>query len=254
MSASTPDTRRPSRGLAVLGVGALALATVLLVPTARDTGPVFVPKMVGVTLPDGRSIHVQEYEVTVAEWNRCHDAGACTLRLHPRGEGQGIDYPATGLNWFDVNEYLGWIDVGSGTFRLPTTAEWNAMARSVLPEKPAPIFTDPALRWASAYLTMPQPQRRLRPSGSFATTPEGVADLDGSVWEWTSDCYAGAEKGFGADDCPAFFVGGEHVAAIPVFTRDPARGGCAVGSPPPHLGMRLVSDRPLRGRARTFPR
>ncbi|MEC8042421.1 MAG: formylglycine-generating enzyme family protein, partial [Pseudomonadota bacterium] len=36
-----------------------------------------------------------------------------------------------------------------------------------------------------------------------------------------------------------------HVAAIPYLVRDPARGGCAVGSPPAHLGMRLISDEAL---------
>jgi hypothetical protein len=45
--------------------------------------------------------------------------------------------------------------------------------------------------------------------------------------------------------CPAFFVGGEHVAAMSYLERDPARGGCAVGTPPAHLGMRLVADDPF---------
>jgi hypothetical protein len=44
------------------------------------------------------------------------------------------------------------------------------------------------------------------------------------------------------DRCPAFYVGGEHIAVMSYLVRDPARGGCAVGTPPAHLGMRLVSD------------
>ena len=77
----------------------------------------------------------------------------------------------------------------------------------------------------------------------FSTSAEGIVDLDGSVWEWTQDCYGG--EGGGPIDpkkCAAFFAGGEHVAAIPFLVRDPARGGCAVGSPPAHLGLRLVSE------------
>ena len=44
--------------------------------------------------------------------------------------------------------------------------------------------------------------------------------------------------------CPAYFVGGEHIAAVPYLVRNPARGGCAVGVPPAHLGMRLVHVKP----------
>lgn len=122
------------------------------------------------------------------------------------------------------------------------------LAASVLPAPTAPIFDDPALDWASAYLVQEGRSRALRPSGAFSASPDGIRDLDGPVWERTRGCHDGREA---VDDarCPAYFVGGEHVAVIPYLERDPARGGCAVGTPPAHLGMRLVSDRapPARG-------
>ncbi|MEO0864526.1 MAG: SUMF1/EgtB/PvdO family nonheme iron enzyme [Pseudomonadota bacterium] len=119
------------------------------------------------------------------------------------------------------------------------------MAEPVLPDEPDPIFTDPSLTWASAYLIEGNAPRALKPQGSFSTSPQGVADLDGSVWEWTQDCYAGSAGTADPTRCPAFFVGGEHIAAMSYLVRDPARGGCAVGTPPAHLGMRLVSDEPV---------
>jgi formylglycine-generating enzyme required for sulfatase activity len=92
----------------------------------------------------------------------------------------------------------------------------------------------------------PQTNRALRPQGSFDTTSQGIVDLNGSVWEWTMDCYAGvAGAQMSPDRCPAFYVGGEHIAVMSYLVRDPARGGCAVGTPPAHLGMRLVADRAL---------
>lgn len=212
--------------------------------------PDYVPTMAPtpITTAQGAKLYVQLREVTIAEWNRCHDDNACTLALRaPQGH-QGRDFPATGLNWVDVNEYLTWAKARSGLdLRLPTAEEWSLMAASVMPEKPDPIFTDPDLTWASAYLTEGLVPRRLKPSGSFATTAEGIEDLDGNVWEWTQDCYSGASdiEAQNTDACPAFVVAGEHAAVIPFLVRDPARGGCAVGSPPPHLGMRLVSNSPV---------
>ena len=228
-------------------VAAVFLGTALL---RRGPGPAVrpLPEMAQrpVVLPEGRALHVQRNEVTVAEWNACHSDGGCTMELRVRAGFDPAVTPATGLSYLDVTEYLNWINAATDhDFRLPTASEWKFMAQSVLPEEPAPIFTDPSLTWASAYLTEGLAPRALKPQGSFSTSPEGISDLDGSVWEWTQECYAGAEDGVDPARCPAFFVGGEHVAAMSYLVRDPARGGCAVGAPPAHLGMRLVSDEPI---------
>ncbi|MGC1503863.1 MAG: formylglycine-generating enzyme family protein [Sulfitobacter sp.] len=198
-----------------------------------------------VILPDGTKLYVQKYEVSVAEWNVCHAAGGCTLALRAPSGKSALTTPATGLSFVDVGEYLTWLNRASGhTFRLPKLREWEFMAADVLPEEPDPIFTSPELTWASAYLTEPRTNRALRPQGSFSTSAEGIVDLDGNVWEWTQECYAGASiEEMSPDRCPAFYIAGEHIAAMSYLIRDPAQGGCAVGSPPAHLGMRLVSDR-----------
>ncbi len=198
-----------------------------------------------VDLPDGRVLNVQTREVTVAQWQACYEAGHCTLDLSLNQK--EADYPATGLSYPDAMQYVKWINSVSDTqWRLPRAAEWHQIAAEVMPETPDPIFTDPSLTWASSYLTKAnQSGRRLRPSGGFSVTSAGVEDLDGNVWEWTQDCYAGASGQGGEidpDRCPAFIMGGEHEAVMSYLVRDPARGGCAVGSPPAHLGMRLVSD------------
>jgi formylglycine-generating enzyme required for sulfatase activity len=199
-----------------------------------------------IDLPDGRQLFVQRHEVSVAEWNTCFLDGGCTLELRAQPDHDPAKTPATGLSYLDVQEYIRWINTATlESFRLPTASEWNAMAASVLPDKPDPLFTDPSLTWASSYLTEGIAPRALKPQGSFSTSPEGIADLDGSVWEWTQECFAGAREGIDPNRCPAFFVGGEHVAAMSYLVRDPARGGCAVGTPPAHLGMRLVSDEPV---------
>jgi formylglycine-generating enzyme required for sulfatase activity len=241
-----------ARHILVAGIASVvvvAIAGVAIVQYSRSPDLSVLPVMAArpVILADGRQIFVQAREVTVDEWNRCANAGACDLRLRAPGAVAEADWPATGISWVDATQYLAWMNETTGhDFRLPSLSEWQTMAAAVLPEAPAPLFTDPDLTWAATYLTEGQGERRLRPSGSYSVSPEGVADLDGNVWEWTQDCYRGVGEAPPSDArCPAFHVGGEHDAIIPYLVRDPARGGCASGSPPAHLGMRLVADEPL---------
>ena len=246
-AAANSETRlgKTSLRFAILGLAAVSIAWVAL--SQRGPDPSYLPVMAeqAVILPDGRSVYVQKFEVTVTEWNRCASDGSCEITLRARPDQDPDETPATGLSYIDVQQYVTWINKRSRhNFRLPTAEEWEFMANAVLPEKPDPLFTDPSLTWASSYLIEGLAPRALKPQGSFSTSPEGIVDLDGSVWEWTMECYDGLDGGTALDRCPAFFVGGEHLAAMSYLVRDPARGGCAVGTPPAHLGMRLISDEP----------
>lgn len=245
-AARRPKTPSATTSLvAALGMAAAVIAGIALIGRGPEPVSAHLPVMAErpAAMPDGRLLYVQRHEVTIAEWNACALEGACALELRARPGHDPITTPATGVSYVDVQQYLAWINNKTGhRFRLPTAGEWNLMAASVLPEKPDPIFTDPSLTWASAYLTEGIAPRALKAQGSFSTSPEGIADLDGSVWEWTQECYSGASGEVDPARCPAFFVGGEHVAAMSYLVRDPARGGCAVGQPPAHLGLRLVSD------------
>ncbi|AXI48762.1 nitrate reductase [Sulfitobacter sp. SK012] len=233
------------KSLMILLVGvALAIGAVQIMHRPdRAFGPDIHTKTVA--MGNGQRLHVQTREVTVAQWQACHGAGQCTLEL--KAHDKDVDYPATGLSYPDTMEYLYWINANSDTaWRLPTADEWTELAQEVMPQQADPIFTDPSLTWASAYLMEANATgRALRPSGAFSATSAGIEDLDGNVWEWTQDCYAGASgQGTKTDParCPAYIMGGEHEAVMSYLVRDPARGGCAVGATPAHLGMRMVSD------------
>lgn len=212
-----------------------------------DFDPRLVPLPEMVAAPfvgDGRSqIFVQVRETTIAEWNRCHENGDCRLEMRPPEGADPQDFPATGINWIDAQEYVRWLSKVTGhPFRLPTSSEWDEMARDVLPEEPDPIFNDPSLTWASAYQLREGLDRTLRPVGAWSTTAAGIVDLDGNVWEWTQDCYNGNTDTSPESPCAAYVLGGEHRAVVSFLVRDPARGGCAVGAPPAHLGLRPVTD------------
>jgi formylglycine-generating enzyme required for sulfatase activity len=193
-------------------------------------------------LDHGQVLHIQKREVSVALWNRCYMAGACPFRLAAPVNGEDANYPATGLSWVDATVFGAWLSVEtSHTLRLPTIHEWRHAAREVLSDAPEPLFDAPELAWASTYLLEQHVPRKLRPAGTGTATQDGIDDFVNNVWEWTADCAPGAD----AARCPAYLAAGLHEAIIPYLVRDPARGGCAVGVPPPHLGVRLVSDHPL---------
>jgi formylglycine-generating enzyme required for sulfatase activity len=224
------------RSAVAIALGALALTWAGL---PHDSA--LRERMVPVHMADGHILRVSPFEVTAADWARCVKGKGCSHS--PKASVTTQIQPMTAVNWFDVNEYLAWANARSGGgLRLPTKEEWRWLNRSLEKPKPPPLFTDPRLAWAADYGQENSPGGPVRSSGAFSTTPDGISDLDGNVWEWTMTCAAKGYDGKQLRDCPAFVVEGAHEAEIPVFLRNPAAGGCATGTPPTYLGFRLVSD------------
>lgn len=93
--------------------------------------------------------------------------------------------PVVGICWFEALAYCTWLSAQTGErFDLPTEVEWEAAARGKKGRAYAygPTF-DPSL-----CNTFETHIRRTTPVGVFpgGQTPEGVADLCGNVWEWTT--------------------------------------------------------------------
>ncbi len=224
------------------GVAVLVAALVLgWVGNGHDGS--FRDQMVPVKLAKNadRILLVARHEVTAASWQQCHDEGGCSYM--PVVSTTTGSFPVVGVNWFDVEEYLSWANAhAGGGLRLPTLAEWRVIDRSFLHKKRPPLFMDPRLAWAANYGLETSPSGPPRVGGSFSTTPDGISDLDGNVWEWTSSCVAPRFDDTKGSRCPAYVAAGEHEANVPVFVRIPASGGCAIGTPPTHLGFRLVAD------------
>ena len=217
----------------VLGAAATSWAGL---PLDRSFGDQMVP--LAMASDAGQTIYVSRYEVTIGSWTQCYREKACAHA--PPLSTLGKSAPVTGVNWFDVQDYVAWAKSRSGMkLRLPTLVEWRELDRSLVKPKREPLFTDPRLAWAANYGQEDSPGGPVRASGSFSTTPDGISDLDGNVWEWTSTCYKAGFNG----DCPAYIVSGAHEAAMSVFVGNPSSGGCATGKPPAHLGFRMVADR-----------
>lgn len=129
----------------------------------------------------------EEFEVALAErW----PSGRKTQPAHWSDDASfnNPQHPVVGICWLEAQAYCAWLsgqtDVG---YRLPTEAEWEAAARGLVRRRFAyGNEFDP-----SRCNTFETHIRRTTPVGVFpeGRTPEGLMDMTGNVWEWTSSLY-----------------------------------------------------------------
>lgn len=97
-------------------------------------------------------------------------------------------HPACQMNWFHATAYCRWLSDRTGrTVRLPRDAEWSWAAMGTKGRRYPWGDTWDASRCNS--LGDADGFAASAPVGSFpaGTTPEGIADLAGNIWEWTSE-------------------------------------------------------------------
>jgi formylglycine-generating enzyme required for sulfatase activity len=196
-------------------------------------------------------LRIMKRLVTVAEYRRCIDAGACPKIA---GADHRPDVPMVGVNWHDAQAYADWLSRVTGvTYRLPTDQEWTFAAAENVRDEIAPLVdpSDPAQAWIARYESessrasgvVQSPQ----PIGTFGENSNGLLDIGGNVWEWTATCFIRATLDGGHmqvtnTNCGVRVVQGAHRTYMTDFIRDPRTGGCAAGVPPANLGFRLVVE------------
>jgi formylglycine-generating enzyme len=146
---------------------------------------------------------IDRYEVTVAQYRECVDAGGCDLTPLVSGDTRYVvdEWPVVNVTWGEAREYCEWRGK-----RLPTEAEWEKAARG----------TD-ARRWPwgnvdsvdRANRGMAEPKeltlggvgtttddsdgsKIMAPPGSYrwGKSPYGAEDMAGNVSEWVADLYS----------------------------------------------------------------
>jgi formylglycine-generating enzyme required for sulfatase activity len=204
-----------------------------------------------------RGFAMMKYQVSYAEYQHCVDARACKpADAAPAAEPEMV--PVTGVNYLDAQAYADWLSHETGEdWRLPTAAEWaHAAAERFTGESYSVVASDPdnpAAAWIRRYREEAAARRKPDPiahaRGHFGPNTNGIEDLAGNIWEWTSTCYtrAGLDGASGeilhqVENCRVHVAEGRHRAYMSDFIRDGASGGCAVGTPPDNLGFRLVRD------------
>lgn len=235
-------------------------ATVIVAPGEFDFEPTgeFIAR--GVEFDPGdravmldRPIEIMKYQVTLGEYLGCVEAKRCELPERSTD----TNAPVIGVNFLDARAYADWYSDRTGErWRLPTAEEWayvaaERFAGEVFGRADDP--SNPAIAWIRRYEEQIRLGRKtdpvVHPTGHFGPNSNGVYDLGGNVWEWTSACYTRTEQdpesdviGKPYENCGIRIAEGLHRAYMTNFIREGKSGGCAVGTPPDHLGFRLVRD------------
>lgn len=114
--------------------------------------------------------------------------------------------PVVGVCWYEARAYCAWLSAQTGQpFRLPSEAEWEAAARGKTrpSDDGQPLTEGRRYAWgnddkffSTCCNTLETKLRRTTPIGVFpdgdtpaGTKPNGLADMTGNVWEWTSSVY-----------------------------------------------------------------
>jgi formylglycine-generating enzyme required for sulfatase activity len=124
---------------------------------------------------------IDRVEVTNARYLACVKDGACELMPGILGhEDLKADQPVGVIGWKQAAAYCAWAGK-----RLPTEAEWEKAARGT-DARTYPWGSDyDATRLNAGYTS------GAAAVGSFPTgsSPYGVLDMAGNVWEWTASLY-----------------------------------------------------------------
>jgi serine/threonine protein kinase len=124
------------------------------------------------------SFGIGRHEVTIGEFRDFLRDGHDAIDWDARGD---PELPATSVLLLEAARYCAWKHPDGG--RLPTEAEWEAAARG-----PAQRIYPWGNSWDPTAANIAMPNGRIAAVGSSprGRTPEGLEDMIGNVWEWTS--------------------------------------------------------------------
>ena len=160
-----------------------------------------------------------------------------------------------------------WLSTRTGqTYRFPTEAEWEYVARSGLGDEPVPVYLgaqacehlngsdatfgrEITQDWKPGLFERDDGYAATAPVGSYQPNKLGMYDVFGNVSEWTGDCFSTNHEGAPTDGsgrrlepCVLGILKGGTSAGGPGYLRPSRRGGF-----PMHLrgdghGLRVVRE------------
>lgn len=144
--------------------------------------------------------------------------------------------PVVGINWHEATAYANWLSGETNLIiRLPTEEEWEKAARGS-----AGLIFPWGNEWDGQHLNYQSDDNHSysAPVGSYSmgTSPYGVLDMAGNVWEWTSSRY---QERVG-NTAEKIVLRGGSSDNKPVFTRTSVRGTFNPDARPNTFGLRVV--------------
>ncbi len=150
------------------------------------------------------------YEVSNAQYALCVQHGDCTPPLDQTAfqDPEKADHPVTHVTVFQANAFCRWIDR-----RLPTELEWVKAVRGEDNGRDWPTNAPPTP--LTANLTFSETEFPVLPTSGTQSvtslpagaTPEGIYNLVGNVWEWTTSYYQEMYDAGGDYDVTHFWGG-----------------------------------------------
>jgi formylglycine-generating enzyme required for sulfatase activity len=133
-------------------------------------------------------------EVTYGEWMACVKDQGC--KHAPELVSTTDQSPMRDVSWSDAVQYTAWLKkTTQQPYRLPTEAEWEYAARA---NSSTHYWwgNDPGVVYANCKGCGGEWNRDAPLKvGSYRPNPFGIYDMNGSVWEWVSDCWHSNYKG-----------------------------------------------------------
>ena len=133
-------------------------------------------------------------EVTYGEWMACVKEKGC--KYAPELPSATDRSPMRNVSWSDALQYTEWLKKTTHQpYRLPTEAEWeyvaraNSLTRYWWGNEPGMVHAN--CKGCGGDWNREAPAQ----TGSFPPNSFGIYDMNGSVWEWVSDCWHGSYKG-----------------------------------------------------------
>ncbi|MEM7459610.1 MAG: SUMF1/EgtB/PvdO family nonheme iron enzyme [Pseudomonadota bacterium] len=183
------------------------------------------------------SFSISETEITRAEWQLCVDAGNCDA---PQGGGAD-EAPVTGVSWDDAVGYANWLsETSDQSYRLPTEAEWEYVARG---------GEATAYWWGAGYPGPGASGNAVKDAASMPANGYGVSGMLGNVREWVSDCYVNNYRDAASDgsavsagDCDRRVVRGGSFKTGAAEHRAASRARFSRTTRDSGLGFRVVTE------------